>query len=261
MASSSEKEVVKMPEKASFSKKCSLLSQYLKENGSFGDLSPGMMTTCSVEANGTTGIYSPQATTMNLFPVNEKNDAASIGSTSRNSKSMELFPQHTAATSARKMADSSVIKPSVNEPETAPMTIFYAGQVIVFNDLPAHKAREVMALASKGFSQTNVASFPLNNAAISPNIGKNPILESSRAAPSSSNPIPNFGNNMVGDNVQSPAKAVVGDLPIARRASLQRFLEKRKDRINSKAPYQINSSSAASYSKQDQRSTTPWFCF
>jgi jasmonate ZIM domain-containing protein len=259
MASSSEKVAVRGPEKASFSQKCSLLSQYLKENGSFGDLSLGMKT-CSVEANGTTGMYRPQATTMNLFPVNEKNDAASSRSTSQNSKSMKLFPQQNA-TGARKMADLSVIKPSANKPETAPMTIFYAGQVIVFNDLPAHKAREVMALASKGSSQTNVASFPLNNATVSPNMGKNPILESSRAAPSSSNVVPNFGNNMVEDHVQSPAKAVVGDLPIARRASLHRFLEKRKDRINSKAPYLINSSLEASHSKQDQSSTAPWFCF
>ncbi|ONK66072.1 uncharacterized protein A4U43_C06F3870 [Asparagus officinalis] len=32
-------------------------------------------------------------------------------------------------------------------------------------------------------------------------------------------------------------------MPMARRASLHRFLEKRKDRINSRAPYQLNDSS------------------
>lgn len=41
----------KLPEKASFSQRCSLLSQYLKEKGSFGDLSLGM--TCNIESNGT----------------------------------------------------------------------------------------------------------------------------------------------------------------------------------------------------------------
>ncbi|KAH7845937.1 hypothetical protein Vadar_007677 [Vaccinium darrowii] len=35
------------------------------------------------------------------------------------------------------------------EPKTAQMTIFYAGRVIVFNDLSADKEKEVMLLASK----------------------------------------------------------------------------------------------------------------
>jgi hypothetical protein len=41
----------KAPEKHSFSQKCSMLSQYLKEKGSFGDLTLGM--TCNIEGNGT----------------------------------------------------------------------------------------------------------------------------------------------------------------------------------------------------------------
>lgn len=38
------------PEKSTFSQTCSLLSQYIKEKGTFGDLSLGM--TCSLEGNG-----------------------------------------------------------------------------------------------------------------------------------------------------------------------------------------------------------------
>lgn len=41
----------KEQEKSAFSQTCSLLSQYLKENGTFGDLSLGMMR--NLEANGT----------------------------------------------------------------------------------------------------------------------------------------------------------------------------------------------------------------
>lgn len=49
MASSSEMSV-NLPEKSSFSQTCSLLSQYLKEGGSFGDLSLGISS--NIEANG-----------------------------------------------------------------------------------------------------------------------------------------------------------------------------------------------------------------
>ena len=40
------------------------------------------------------------------------------------------------------------------EPQTAPLTIFYGGQVIVFNDFSAEKVKEVMDLASKGTANT-----------------------------------------------------------------------------------------------------------
>jgi jasmonate ZIM domain-containing protein len=231
MANSSEK----TPEKASFSHKCSLLSQYFKEKGSFGDLSLGM--TCNVEPNGTEK-QSPLATTMNLFPVDEKSDDALSGSTSQNTKSVDLF------------ADSSVIKSTVSEPQTAKMTIFYAGKVIVFNDFSAHKAQEVMALAANGTSPS-----PLNNVTFSSNIVKNPVEPSSTAAIPSSSVVSNLGNNLVQDQPQPQprGKSVVGDLPIARRASLHRFLEKRKDRINAKVPYQTNSGLSTPLKQDDSK--------
>ncbi|KAD5317428.1 hypothetical protein E3N88_17374 [Mikania micrantha] len=49
---------------------------------------------------------------------------------------------------------------------------------------------------------------------------------------------------------ESSRNIVVSDLPIARKASIARFLEKRKDRITARSPYQ-----AQDVSKQDDKKT------
>ncbi|WOH11347.1 hypothetical protein DCAR_0830829 [Daucus carota subsp. sativus] len=152
----------KTPEKSSFSQTCSLLSQYLKEKGSLGDLSLGI----GFESNGTTPPTpaAAAAATMNLFPVTEK---------------------------------------------PAQMTIFYGGQVVVFNDLPAEKAKEIMMLASKACSSFTQPEIPASPKVVA----ANSLVQTQRRQP------------------------IVSDLPIARKASLTRFLEKRKDRITARAPY------------------------
>ncbi|KAJ1439947.1 protein TIFY 10B-like [Sesbania bispinosa] len=70
MSSSSEysefsgQKPARAPEKSTFSQTCSLLSQYIKEKGSFGDLTLGI--TCNTPNQ-------VSATTMNLFPTKENN--------------------------------------------------------------------------------------------------------------------------------------------------------------------------------------------
>ena len=73
------------------------------------------------------------------------------------------------------------------EGKAAQLTIFYGGQVIVFDDFPADKAKELMSFASKGnpqsqnssasaytFAQTQ-PSFP--STPIPANVVNNPIQE------------------------------------------------------------------------------------
>ncbi|CAN6305306.1 unnamed protein product [Urochloa humidicola] len=96
---------------------------------------------------------------------------------------------------------AGTLQPSQERQEVqakAPLTIMYEGRVLVFGDFPADKAEELMRLAGSRSS-----------AATAQNKGEQAVQE----------------------------KGALPDLPIARKASLQRFLQKRKHRIGATEPY------------------------
>ncbi|XP_052180772.1 jasmonate ZIM domain-containing protein 1-like [Diospyros lotus] len=195
----------KSPEKSNFAQTCNRLSQYLKERGNLRNLGLEMA-----------GKLEPKAT-KNLLPNMEN-----PGETATQHGHMDLLkdsPENTnKAASGRKPVTIDL------EPETAQMTIFYGGKVLVFDSVPAEKATELMALAGGGESRVNSSE---SRQAAGPNPG-----------PEQAQPQPN--------------KAIGSGVPIARRASLHRFMEKRKDRVTARAPYQVQGGPSTSRSKDDE---------
>ncbi|CAH9137540.1 unnamed protein product [Cuscuta epithymum] len=184
-------------QRSNFSNTCNRLSQYIKENRSFGDLSLSLTRNCIPSGNS--------RQTMDLLPMIEKSGQ----------KPMNLFPN---AEEATRISDLSGMAKGDGQ-KKAQMTIFYGGQVVVFNDFPADKAKEIMLLASNSMP----SPFPPPRQLPSPS----PVSMAVRP--------PCFVNQRP---PQTPI--VTADLPLSRRASLSRFLEKRKDRIVSLGPYPMS---------------------
>ncbi|KAG6590048.1 Protein TIFY 10a, partial [Cucurbita argyrosperma subsp. sororia] len=144
-----------------------------------------------------------------------------------NLKSLDLFPQEAGFGISNDVV-SSVNKSATAAPQSSQMTIFYAGQVFVFNNFPAERVGEVMFIAGRESSKLNIPAAAV--ASGQPIFVGTPADSLSSSSPvSTRNPTP---------PPPPQPQSVAGALPMARKASIQRFLEKRRDRLTLRAPYQ-----------------------
>ncbi|KAK7294476.1 hypothetical protein RJT34_17365 [Clitoria ternatea] len=192
----------KAPEKSNFSQTCSLLSQFLKE-----------------KRDSSLGIGSkmdPRACTKDLLANLQNSDGALRLSAS----AMDFLPQL--------VENPCIKKPNVRsaESESPQLTIFYAGKMLVFDTFSPEKATEVMELATKLASDSSSTEQSPSAPVVTT---ENLTLAKEPQANNTASETPKPGNQAVGSDMRYP-----------RRASLLKFLEKRKERVNARGPYQIN---------------------
>ncbi|MFS7974628.1 putative transcription factor TIFY family [Helianthus anomalus] len=197
------------PEKSNFLQTCNRLSLFLKEKGKIRDLNFGI--NAKFDATGT-GLFDSVRSLKSPNPNSTCQSAtvdllSSIGEKVEEKPVDVVIPQYVILDSSSCELENKVEAKS----STAQMTIFYQGQVLVLDDVPADRARDLMLMAKNGVETAKPKPPP-------------PVVDVSRST-----------KGPIKEDVQ---QAKDSDLPIARRASLHKFLAKRKDRASVRAPYQ-----------------------
>ncbi|KAI4344679.1 hypothetical protein L6164_011878 [Bauhinia variegata] len=106
------------------------------------------------------------------------------------------------------------------------LAIFFNGNICVYDGIPAEKVQEIMLIAAKSAGMKKISSQSQFTSPI-PTRPSSPQGTTNNAASPQAICFP----------AQKSSICRLQEFPIARRQSLQRFLEKRRDRLGSKAPY------------------------
>ncbi|KAE8715375.1 Jasmonate-zim-domain protein 6, putative isoform 2 [Hibiscus syriacus] len=232
MSSCSGQKSGKAAERASF---VNLLSQLLKEKRNLGDISVGL------DSKGT----------MNFLPNMDKSSESLkpnlVASTSNsNARPSGFFPEMGSFGAFSSKEDTNnktdFRKPAKVEAKSSHLTMFFGGQVVVYNDFPSDKFKEIMdILASSGCS--TACSGVVADTGMEKVNSKIDKVESSNPEIPDLNVATTIGNSLPPPPPVPSAERreyVGSDLRIARRNSLHKFFEKRKDRAAARAPYQVN---------------------
>ncbi|CAH8252622.1 unnamed protein product [Arabidopsis lyrata] len=209
--SKNENAKAKAPEKSDFTRRCSLLSRYLKEKGSFGNIDLGLLR----KPDSNIGLLGTSD------PPGKQNAMQKAGH----------FKGGPSASSGGKVKDVADL--SESQPGSSQLTIFFGGKVLVYNEFPADKAKEIMEVAkqAKPLTEINIQT-PINVE------NKSNMVLPDLNEPSNSADTDNNHPTKEQQQQQQEQNQIVER--IARRASLHRFFAKRKDRAVARAPYQVN---------------------
>ncbi|GMI81358.1 hypothetical protein HRI_001805200 [Hibiscus trionum] len=124
---------------------------------------------------------------------------------------------------------------NTTSPAPSQLTIFYNGSICVFDEIPAEKVREIMLIAATAAAgaanSADTKNVATDCATTSPVLTRSPSLQSTATATALASPQAQVYH------INRPVFCKLQELPIARRHSLQRFFEKRRDRLVNRNPY------------------------